>query len=576
MMFHTRRFGGARYIGRSSMVGPRWLRREGKYVAYIAVRSVPYNLPENFVQSIMQRFEYSGASVSVYRVSRTDALSRLDRAATRYGAELAYRLESGKQTASLADLHSRITELRDAVAADCAYLIDAAIVFSVTGMSVEETEVRIKSIESELKTNGIGVHSGRYIQRKLARMFDTDVPPVFPFIVSLTERSLPALMPFTQTPLIQPGGTLLGTDTADGSPVILNRFAGTNFNTIIMGKSGSGKSYFAKLMILREAAKHRSSYYILDPLGEFMQTALFLGGVHRSIGSEGLGAGSVIVSHSAAIVSNAVELVCRAVQLNAQESATVRNLFYGQATMKPGDTVAQTFSAVYASLVQSGATDISRRLNRALSGDLSFILSGEVPKPSVARVTVYDYSLIDSGLKSAVAQFLLETVFELCKYADGTKTLVIDEAWRFSDDERLRAALSRTMRHSRHYNLAIMLLTQNISDVTSGAFTNGILNNTDSCFIFRHEDGAATLPEDYQIAPEERDFVNSFTPREARKSRCIMVAAGRKVKLEIESSIGEFSLCNSEALGACSVFQFICLLAGETLDKIDCMLAEAF
>ncbi len=527
------------------------------------------------MQSILQRFPYAGASISLYMISKNKSLSRLDRAATRYGAEMAYRLESGKQNSSLSDIYSKISELRDAVATEDASLIDASIALSVVGGSIGEMESRLKSLESELRANGIGIFNGRYAQHKLSAMFDACATPRFPTVVSITEHSLPALVPFTQTPLFHAGGTKVGVDAADGSPVIFDRFAGSNFNTVIIGKSGSGKSYFAKLMILRETETRPSHCFILDPLGEFMHIALSLGGCHRSVESEGLGAGRFIVSHSAGIVSDAVDLVCKAVQLGEREISKVKDLFYSCAASNPGETIAGVFSKVSISLNQIGAADVSRRIGRAISGDLSFILSGKSFDIGKGRITVLDYSRIDAGLKSSIALFLLESAFEICKHTGGVKTIIIDEAWRFNDDDQLRASLSKAMRHSRHYNLAIMLLTQNISDVTGSTFNSGILNNTDSCFIFRHEEGISALPEDYHLAAEERDFINAFTPRDARKSRCIMIGAGRKVKLEIESEMEEFALCNSEAAESSSLFQLLCALAIETLDRIDRLTGEA-
>ena len=558
-----------------STSGPRWILRGRTYWSLIAVKSLPYNLPGDFMQSIMQKYAYSAVSTSVYRISKGNAISRLDRAATRYGAEIAYRLEAGKQTESLADIHARVTSLRASVAADETCIIDVSIVFAVTGRSIREAEWRMKLLESELRTNGVGICPGRYMQRKLAGLFDANVHPAFPFVVSITEHFLPALMPLTQTPLCQSGGCHLGTDVADGSAVMLNRFAGANFNTVIMGKSGSGKSYIAKLLVLRETSVGEGGYFILDPLGEFMQIALFLGGVHRSVGTEGLGAGKLDVSQASATVAGVVELVCMAIQLNDRETATVKDLFYSHAAAGHGSTVAEAFSAVRARSAQSGSAEICRRLDRVLTGDLSFLLSGDMPEAGQERVIVFDYSCIDPRLKSAVAQFLLETVFEMCIHAGGRKTIIIDEAWRFGNDERLRASLSHAVRHSRHYNVAIMLLTQNVTDIAGDAFADGILNNTDSCFVFRHDGDASVLPEDYRLTPEERDFVNGFTPRDARRSRCVMIAAGRKVKLEIQSGDDEFRLCNSEALQGCGVVQFLCMLADDTLNEIDSMLEGA-
>ena len=67
----------------------------------------------------------------------------------------------------------------------------------------------------------------------------------------------------------------------------------------------------------------------------------------------------------------------------------------------------------------------------------------------------------------------------------GRKMLVIDEAHRLMESREMRSDIDRLVRHSRHSNLSVFLITQNLSDFFSSEQGRSILSNSGNVFSFR-------------------------------------------------------------------------------------------
>ena len=89
----------------------------------------------------------------------------------------------------------------------------------------------------------------------------------------INSSSLAAVFPFVRTCVLDEGGILLGANKTNGYPFILNLWKrGTlyqNSNAMIIGKSGSGKSYFLKTLIANEWA-NGTRVIVLDPEAEYL------------------------------------------------------------------------------------------------------------------------------------------------------------------------------------------------------------------------------------------------------------------------------------------------------------------
>ena len=89
----------------------------------------------------------------------------------------------------------------------------------------------------------------------------------------INSSSLAAAFPFVRTFVMDEGGILLGENKTNGYPFIFNLWKRGNLyqnsNAMVIGKSGSGKSFFLKNLILNEWA-NGTRVIILDPEAEYL------------------------------------------------------------------------------------------------------------------------------------------------------------------------------------------------------------------------------------------------------------------------------------------------------------------
>ena len=104
----------------------------------------------------------------------------------------------------------------------------------------------------------------------------------------INSSSLAAVFPFVRTCVLDDGGILLGENKTNGYPFILNLWKRGNLyqnsNAMIIGKSGSGKSYFLKTLIANEWA-NGTRVIVLDPEAEYLTLTRNLSGNIIDVGN---------------------------------------------------------------------------------------------------------------------------------------------------------------------------------------------------------------------------------------------------------------------------------------------------
>ena len=100
----------------------------------------------------------------------------------------------------------------------------------------------------------------------------------------LRHKALAAAFPFASAELESTGGIFLGRNATTGGLVFVDRFALENHNQVILARSGAGKSYLAKLQILRSLYEG-VEVLVIDPEDEYRRLAEAVGGVVVKLGS---------------------------------------------------------------------------------------------------------------------------------------------------------------------------------------------------------------------------------------------------------------------------------------------------
>ncbi|MBO5068530.1 MAG: DUF87 domain-containing protein, partial [Clostridia bacterium] len=104
----------------------------------------------------------------------------------------------------------------------------------------------------------------------------------------INSSSLAAVFPFVRTFVMDKGGYMLGENKSNHYPFIFNLWKRGNLyqnsNGFVIGKSGSGKSYFLKNLILNEWAND-TRIIVLDPEAEYLNVTRNLSGNIIDVGN---------------------------------------------------------------------------------------------------------------------------------------------------------------------------------------------------------------------------------------------------------------------------------------------------
>lgn len=148
-----------------------------------------------------------------------------------------------------------------------------------------------KRLKSALIESGFEIVDNYYRQNMAFISSNLSMQDMLPeYARAIHSSSVSAVFPFVLSTMMERNGILIGEEK--GYPVILDFFKRNNervnSNMVIMGKSGSGKSYATKSM-LTHLASENSKIFILDPEDEYTILAKNLGGSVVDVGTSAQG-----------------------------------------------------------------------------------------------------------------------------------------------------------------------------------------------------------------------------------------------------------------------------------------------
>lgn len=94
----------------------------------------------------------------------------------------------------------------------------------------------------------------------------------------MTTESLGVFIPFDEVNQFDKGGFYYGVNAINKSLIVYNRKKGQNYNGLVLGSSGSGKSFSAKREMVSAILNTNDDIYIIDPDGEYSPIAQAFGG----------------------------------------------------------------------------------------------------------------------------------------------------------------------------------------------------------------------------------------------------------------------------------------------------------
>jgi conjugal transfer ATP-binding protein TraC len=385
---------------------------------------------------------------------------------------------------------------------------------------------------------------------------------------NLDTSSLVTMYPFTSSTLSMEQGVLYGVATRSQTPIIVDPFDATleNANLAVFAVAGAGKSFFVKLMALRNLLAG-VDFLIVDPENEYRAVCEAAGGQYVRLASTSNhrlnpfdlppseaqdGTDTLAEQVTALLGLLSIMLADTDRSLDKLERAVLDDALY-QTYARAGITrdplshtrVAPTLADLHAVLSEAAtpvAIGLAARLSRYVSGSLAAgLFAGQTNVELDRRLVVFNIQQLEEELRPVATHLIASFVWNRVRRERRPRLLVIDEAWSLLRYAEGGAFISDMARRARKYYLGLVTITQDVADFIHSAHGRAVLVNAAMKLLLKQDQTTVdVVTESFQLADEERRYLLG-----ANKGEGLLFARGARLAIAIEASPTEHRLATT-------------------------------
>ena len=534
---------------------------EGYFRTFFIV-GYPRFVSMNWLKPLIN-FDHSlDISMFIYPIEASDVLANLKRKIAEMEATLSSQTEHGqavdpKVNAALEDAYSLQEELAKGMERFFQFSFYVQL-SSATLEDLEETARRLKSTFSSLllveKSSTLQMEEG----------FKSSVPmgqDRLYIIRNMDTTSLASTFPFTSATLTQNKGVLYGVNQENGSLIIFDRFSLENANEVVLGTSGSGKSYLIKLEIMRQFL-FGTEVIVVDPEGEYLELARALKGDVISFtpsspikinpfdlsglyeeGENELGLKILSLHGLLKIVMGNLDPGSEAVLDRAfMETYRQKGITPDPATQKNAPPLMEDLYKTLLGMENQKAQELALLLERFIKGSLSGIFNQPSNVAISNPLTIFSIRDLEEQLRPIAMHLVLDFAWTKIRKTLKKRILVLDEAWYMMKHADSASFVHNIAKRARKYYLGLTTATQDVEDFLSTDYGKAVLSNSSIQVLLR-------------VGTSEVDNVSSiFHLTESEKQKVLRAEIGQglffagqnHVSLKVLASAFEHSFITSK------------------------------
>jgi conjugal transfer ATP-binding protein TraC len=386
---------------------------------------------------------------------------------------------------------------------------------------------------------------------------------------NLDTSSLVTLFPFTSSTLSMERGVMYGVASRSQSQVIVDPFDASleNANMAVFAMAGAGKSYFVKLMALRNLLAG-VDFLVIDPEDEYRTVCSAADGQYVRLASASahrlnpfdLPSGHALddgidplAEHIAGLLGLLeVMLAEPGGTLDPVERAVLDRALYATyaaagITLDPGTharpaPLLRDLHAVLAESAGDVAASLAARLRRYVAGSLAAgLFAGPTNVEMDRRLVVFNIQQLEAELRPLAIHVIAGFVWNRVRRERRPRLLVIDEAWSLLRYQEGGAFVSSMARRARKYYLGLVTITQDAADFLRSEHGRAVLVNAAMKLLMKQDPTTVdVVAEAFQLTDDERQYLLG-----ANKGEGLLFARGARLALRVEASPLEHRLATT-------------------------------
>ncbi|MCL4405458.1 MAG: ATP-binding protein [Patescibacteria group bacterium] len=336
-----------------------------------------------------------------------------------------------------------------------------------------------------------------------------------------------SIFPFVSLDLTSDTGIMYGINRHNNTLIIFDRFSLENANMVVFAKAGAGKSYAAKLEIIRSLMMG-TDVIVVDPENEYITLADAVGGsvLKISLDSESTinpfdipvvpedeEPNDVLKSHVVNLagliklmlgsVTPAEEaLIDRALN----ETYAMRDIAPDKDFSKARPPLLEDLEAVLNEI--EGGKGMAERLYRFTKGSYA----GFVNKPTNINISnhliVFSIRDLEDELRPVAMYIILNFIWNTVRAELKKRIMVIDEAWWMMKYPDSASFLFGLAKRGRKYYLGISTITQDVDDFLGSPYGKPIITNSSLQLLLKEAPASIdNTGKAFNLTDAEKDYL---------------------------------------------------------------------
>jgi len=509
-------------------VNPNFIKIGDKYAKTIFVFSYPRYLATGWFSPIVNYPGLLDISIFVHPIETSQALKSLRRKATHIEAQLMDQQEKGLiRSPMLETAQQDIESLRDSLQQSRENLFRAGVYITLYA----DNEKDLGKFENEINR----LLESRLVYAKPATFQQIEgINSVLPVAedklavnTAMNSGPLSSFFPFVSLNLTGEEGIMYGINRHNNSLIIFDRFSLENANMVIFAKSGSGKSYAAKLEALR-LLMTGTDVIIVDPENEYEKLARAVGGSYFNISlssnehinpfdipiaAKDENPDEALRSHIVNL-SGLVKLMLG--EVAPQQEALIDRAItetYASRDIVPGKDYSQAHPPVLKDLENvlrsmEGGADMAERLYRFTEGSFSGFANQPTNINVQNRLIVFSLRDLEEELRPIAMYVVLNFLWNVIKSQLKKRVVFIDEAWLLMKNQDSATFLFGLVKRARKYFLGVTTITQDVEDFLLSPYGRPIITNSSLQLLLKQSPAMIdTLAKTFNLSEGEKGLL---------------------------------------------------------------------
>lgn len=488
---------------------------DGQYLRTLFISGYPLTASSGWLNSLINFSRNIDISYHLHEVDALLALPKLRRKITELESTKRAMIRAGRIIGSeITDPLESAVDLRDKIQRGQEKLFQVSIYVSLIAPSMQELNSNTKLIEAELSARLFYTKVARYQQIEGLQSMLPRGEDILSQKRNLDSSSAALTFPLMSSELVQETGILYGVNKSNISLVILDRFSLNNANSITFAQSGSGKSYAAKVEILRQLMQG-TKVIVIDPEREYQQLAESVNGTYIKLSARSkekinpfdLTTNSHTTDNLSEHVQDLTEIISLMVEgLDSREKAAVDKAIL--LVYRKAKKTTPLLSDLYACLHRMGHLSLCERLEKYISGSLATVFNAQTNIQLDNRLVVFDIKDLPESLRQIMMMIISNYVSNQVKAAPQKRLLVIDEGWLLLEHEESARFVAGLVRRARKYYLGVAIISQQANDFLHNDYGRAIASQSALRILMRQDTTTIkNVVSEFNLSEYEQSFL---------------------------------------------------------------------